>query len=56
MRIALDAMGSDRAPGVDVRGGIRAARRFGHEIVLVGREADASSWMGGTPRVCRSLS
>jgi glycerol-3-phosphate acyltransferase PlsX len=40
MRIALDAMGSDRAPGVDVRGGIRAARRFGHEIVLVGREAE----------------
>ncbi|MHB1317391.1 MAG: phosphate acyltransferase PlsX [Anaerolineae bacterium] len=40
MRIALDAMGSDRAPGVDVRGGVRAARRFGHEIVLVGREAE----------------
>lgn len=38
MRIALDAMGSDRAPGVDVEGAVRAARRFGQEIVLVGRE------------------
>lgn len=40
MRIALDAMGSDHAPGVDVRGGVRAARRFGHEIVFVGREPE----------------
>ena len=38
MRIALDAMGSDHAPSVDVEGGVRAARRFGKEIVLVGRE------------------
>lgn len=40
MRIALDAMGSDHAPAVDVRGGVRAARRFGHEIILVGREME----------------
>ena len=40
MRIVVDAMGSDRAPGVDVEGGVRAARRFGQEVVLVGqREA-----------------
>ncbi|MHB1355349.1 MAG: phosphate acyltransferase PlsX [Anaerolineae bacterium] len=38
MRIVLDAMGSDHAPQVDVDGGVRAARRFGHEIILVGRE------------------
>ena len=37
MRIVLDAMGSDHAPGPDVEGGVRAARRFGHEILLVGR-------------------
>jgi len=37
MRIALDAMGSDHAPEVDVAGGVRAARRFGQEIILVGR-------------------
>jgi len=38
MRIVLDAMGSDHAPQVDVEGGIRAARRFGEEIILVGDE------------------
>lgn len=38
MRIVLDAMGSDHAPGVDVEGGVRAARLFGQEIILVGRE------------------
>ena len=38
MRIVLDAMGSDHAPAVDVEGGVRAARRFGEEILLVGRE------------------
>ncbi len=38
MRIALDAMGSDRAPSVDVEGAVRAARRFGVEVVLVGRQ------------------
>lgn len=38
MRIVLDAMGSDHAPQVDVDGGVRAARRFGQEIILVGRE------------------
>ncbi|MBC7235557.1 MAG: phosphate acyltransferase PlsX [Chloroflexi bacterium] len=37
MRIVLDAMGSDHAPEVDVEGGVRAARRFGQEVVLVGR-------------------
>jgi len=38
MRIVLDAMGSDRAPSVDVAGAIGAARRYGQEIILVGRE------------------
>jgi glycerol-3-phosphate acyltransferase PlsX len=38
MRIALDAMGSDHAPQVDVEGAVRAARRFGQEMVLVGQE------------------
>ena len=40
MRILLDAMGSDQAPGVDVEGVVRAARRFGQEIILVGREEE----------------
>lgn len=38
MRIALDAMGSDHAPSVDVEGAVRAARRFGVEVILVGRQ------------------
>ncbi|MEN6480459.1 MAG: phosphate acyltransferase PlsX [Anaerolineales bacterium] len=36
MRIALDAMGSDHFPQPDVEGGVRAARRFGYEVVFVG--------------------
>ncbi|MCG2769343.1 MAG: phosphate acyltransferase PlsX [Anaerolineae bacterium] len=38
MRIALDAMGGDHAPDVVVEGGIQAAREYGLEIVLVGKE------------------
>jgi glycerol-3-phosphate acyltransferase PlsX len=51
MRIVLDAMGSDHAPGVDVEGGVRAARRFGVrsdaregvEILMVGRQDQLSA-------------
>jgi len=38
MRIVLDAMGSDNYPVPDVAGGVLAAREWGGEIVLVGRE------------------
>lgn len=38
MRIALDAMGGDSAPGVTVQGAVDAARELGTEILLVGRE------------------
>src|SRR5689334_650083 len=37
--IALDAMGSDRAPKPEVEGAIQAARHYGVEVILVGREA-----------------
>ena len=37
MRIAVDAMGGDRAPGVVVEGAVQAARDFGLELVLVGQ-------------------
>jgi glycerol-3-phosphate acyltransferase PlsX len=40
VRIALDAMGGDLAPGATVAGAVRAARAWGYEIVLVGRETD----------------
>ena len=38
MRIVLDAMGSDDRPVPDVAGGVKAAREWGNEIVLVGPE------------------
>lgn len=36
MRIVLDAMGGDHAPGVTVQGAVDAARQYGHEIILTG--------------------
>lgn len=39
MRIALDAMGSDNAPGPEVRGAVEASLRHDLEILLVGNEA-----------------
>ena len=36
--IALDAMGSDRAPKPEVEGAIQAARRFGIQVALIGPE------------------
>ncbi len=38
MKIVLDAMGSDSHPVPDVAGAVLAAREWGDEIVLVGRE------------------
>src|SRR6202161_4633983 len=37
--IALDAMGGDHAPRVEVEGAILAARELGVHVILVGREA-----------------
>jgi glycerol-3-phosphate acyltransferase PlsX len=36
--IALDAMGSDRAPKPEVEGAIQAARQYGRRVLLVGPE------------------
>ena len=38
MKIVLDAMGGDHAPGVAIDGAVMAAREYGVEILLVGRE------------------
>lgn len=38
MKIVLDAMGSDSHPVPDVEGAVAAAREWGDEIILVGRE------------------
>src|SRR6202165_2907297 len=40
VRIALDAMGGDHAPQVPVAGAVRAARAWGYEVQLVGRQAE----------------
>ena len=39
MKIALDAMGSDRSPAVEVSGAVQAVNEYGCEVVLVGDEA-----------------
>jgi phosphate acyltransferase len=36
--IALDAMGGDKAPKVEVAGAVQAARELGIKVILVGRE------------------
>ena len=38
MRIIVDAMGGDYAPGPQVEGSVRAAQELGVEIVLVGKQ------------------
>jgi glycerol-3-phosphate acyltransferase PlsX len=40
MKVVLDAMGGDHAPPVAVEGGVWAAREYGIEVILVGREED----------------
>jgi glycerol-3-phosphate acyltransferase PlsX len=46
VRIALDAMGGDHAPLATVAGAVRAARAWGYEVQLVGREADVRAALG----------
>ena len=38
MKIVLDAMGGDFAPAVNVEAAVSAAREFGYEVVLVGKQ------------------
>lgn len=38
MKIVLDAMGGDIGPAVNVEAAVSAAREYGHEIVLVGKQ------------------
>ena len=52
--IALDAMGSDRAPKPEVEGAIQAARRFGIHVKLVGPEEMLRAEMSRHP-FARSL-
>ncbi|MCL2569145.1 MAG: phosphate--acyl-ACP acyltransferase, partial [Oscillospiraceae bacterium] len=40
MRIIVDAMGGDFAPGAAVEGALMAVKAFGVDVTLVGREAE----------------
>jgi len=46
MRIAVDAMGGDHAPQVNVDGAIAAAQEFGISSLLVGRSAELTRLLG----------
>ena len=47
--IALDAMGSDRAPKPEIEGAIQAARHHGVHVLLVGNEAELRAELSGHP-------
>ena len=38
MKIAVDAMGGDRAPAVVVKGAVLAAQEIAEEIILIGQK------------------
>src|SRR5882672_8297953 len=51
--IALDAMGSDRAPKPEIEGAIHAARSYGMRVLLVGPEATIKAELERHPAASR---
>ncbi|MFZ0990694.1 MAG: phosphate--acyl-ACP acyltransferase, partial [Candidatus Sulfotelmatobacter sp.] len=51
--IALDAMGSDRAPKPEIEGAIHAARSYGVRVLLVGPEAGIRAELERHPSAAR---
>jgi glycerol-3-phosphate acyltransferase PlsX len=51
--IALDAMGSDRAPKPEIEGAIHAARNYGTRVLLVGPEATIKAELDRHPAAAR---
>src|ERR1700683_2226579 len=51
--IALDAMGSDRAPKPEIEGAIHAARSYGVRVLLVGPEATIKAELERHPAASR---
>ena len=47
MRIAVDVMGGDNAPAAEVGGVVAAARAYGLEIIMVGRQASIETELAG---------
>jgi glycerol-3-phosphate acyltransferase PlsX len=56
MRIAIDAMGGDRAPGEIVAGACAAARDFGVEVILVGDETAIKKCFGASNKALNKAS
>ena len=51
--IALDAMGSDRAPKPEIEGAIQAARQYGVRVLLIGPEATVKAELDRHPTALR---
>ena len=51
--IALDAMGSDRAPKPEIEGAIHAARNYGVRVLLIGPEATIKAELDRHPAALR---
>ena len=51
--IALDAMGSDRAPKPEIEGAIQAARQYGMRVLLIGPEATVKAELDRHPAALR---
>ena len=51
--IALDAMGSDRAPKPEIEGAIHASRNYGVRVLLVGPEATIKAELDRHPTASR---
>ena len=51
MRIVIDGLGSDRAPGPEIRGVVEAARAGQCEIILVGPEDDMKARLAGFKKI-----
>ena len=47
--IAVDAMGSDRAPKPEIEGAIHAARQYGVKVLLVGPEQQLKPELAAHP-------
>jgi len=55
VKIVLDAMGGDHAPRAVIDGAVQAAREFGMEIILVGKEDVVRAELGKHPTAGLSL-
>ena len=47
MRIGIDAMGGDKAPGCPVNGAVKAAEEYGYHVTLIGRENEIRDQLQG---------